>query len=100
MIGPCKCRPKLKVMPMTKCAYPICENESEFQCIECHQYFCAFHIYDRGGYICKNDYEEIGMDVFTPGHRSAPSRQGNMQPPNNIPPFFKWLERLFGHKRD
>ncbi len=54
---------------MTVCAYPGCDREadSHYRCGECGDYFCAMHIYQSGGYICKTHFEayvEPGIDAL------------------------------------
>lgn len=52
---------------MTVCAFPGCDRtaDKDYRCAECGDYFCAMHIYQSGGYICKTHFEayvEPGID--------------------------------------
>lgn len=47
-----------------RCAYPGCENEADpqYRCLVCQEHFCAFHIYQRGGYVCKTHFNEPSFE--------------------------------------
>lgn len=74
---------------MARCAYDGCENIAEYRCAVCGEMFCEFHIYQRGGYICKDDYDMRGLDPFAPGQRGLNAER---EPPALI----RFLNMIFG----
>jgi len=72
---------------MATCAYPDCEHEAQYRCVVCGDKFCAFHIYDQGGYICKTDFNEPRFeDPHAPKNSAALLK---------IHKFEGWLSALF-----
>ncbi len=67
------------------CAFPGCEDEADpqYRCLVCKAHFCAFHIYQRGGYVCKTHFNEPS---FEPAEDEWPSP-------------FHWLDRLLQRDR-
>lgn len=79
----------------TNCAYPECESEAEekYRCGECGEHFCAMHIHQSGGYICKMHFEQFvepGIDAL----KSSSSRNIDL-----LPSALKnWLSKLSGNQ--
>jgi hypothetical protein len=57
---------------INRCAYPDCERPAKYRCVVCGQTFCECHIYERGGYVCTDHFNE---PVFEDPHAPQTSAQ-------------------------
>jgi len=51
-----------------ECSYEDCQREAEFRCVVCKKHYCAFHIYERRGYICTYDFNEPNFESESGGY--------------------------------
>ena len=75
-------------MTAKTCAHPDCERPAGYRCVVCKDEYCAFHIYDKGGYICTIDFNE---PQFEDPHASK-----NSATHLKFRKVENWLSRLLG----